>query len=187
MEINWIEGEKVMRTRQWKSCCLTGVLLLSSVALAQDRGTGREAVAGRTSVGGRKAMQDRARAVRQEQSSHHRSLLRLRSQLEQANQASFEGDNFVNIIPFVTNENGARTNIGINNFSQSLTVLRERTPRPACQIELYDTSGNLDRIGIYLRPVESNASDQPESLPCPVARFRGEVRPPLDGLRIFLG
>ena len=142
-----------MRTLEWTMWCLSGLLLLSSVTSAQNRGTGREAVGGRKSVAGRTLMHDRVRAIRQEQSSHHRSLLRLRSQLEQANQASFEGDNFVNIIPFVTNENGARTNIGINNFSQ-FSVYKGANPEASVSIGLWDPSGNLDRRGTYF--VRSN-------------------------------
>ncbi len=137
-----------MRIPEWTRWCLSGLLLLSSVAWAQDRGTGREAVAGRPSVGDREAMHDRARAIRLSQSNRTRSLLALRNHLEKANQTIFEGDNYVNMIPFVTSENGARTNIGINNFSQ-FSVFKGTNPEASVAVGLYDQFGNLDRSDVF--------------------------------------
>lgn len=140
-----------MRTFEWTIWCLSGLLLLSSATLAQNR------AAGRHSVDPRQTMQDRVRAIRHSLSNPTRSLSRLPTQVEQTNQADIEGDNFVNIIPFVTNENGARTNIGINNFSQS-SLSQGESPLASGGIGLYGPSGNLDRAGAF--SVRSNEMRQ---------------------------
>ena len=136
-----------MQTLERTIWCLCAVLLLSPATWAQDRGTGREAAA-RRAVGARKAMHDRVRAIRLSQSNPARSLLQLQSHLQQANQESFEGDNYVNLIPLVTNEDGARTNVGLNNFSR-FSVHKGADPQASVAIGLYDPSGNLDRSGVY--------------------------------------
>ena len=108
-----------MQTLQRTTWCLCAVLLLSPATWAQDRGTGREAAV-RRAVGARKAMQDRLRAIRLSQSNPTRSLLKLQSHLQQAHQQGAEDgdyDNYSIVIPLVTNEDGARTNVGLNNFS----------------------------------------------------------------------
>ena len=127
--------------------CLIAVLLMSLASWTQDRGAGRAAAARRT-VGARDAMQDRVRAIRLDRSNPTRSLLKLQSQLQQANQESFEGDNYVNLIPLVTREDGARTNVGLNNFSR-FSVRKGADPSASVAIGLYDPSGNLDGTGVY--------------------------------------
>ena len=136
-----------MQTLERTIWCLCAVLLLSPATWAQDRGTGREAAA-RRAVGARKAMQDRLRAIRLSQSNPTRSLLKLQSHLQQANQESFEGDNYINLIPLVTNEGGARTNVGLNNFSR-FSVHKGADPQASVAIGLYDPSGNLDSSGVF--------------------------------------
>ena len=136
-----------MQTLERAIWCLCAVLLLSPATWAQDRGTGREAAARRV-VGARKAMQDRVRAIRLSQSNPARSLLQLQSHLQQANQESFEGDNYINLIPLVTNEGGARTNVGLNNFSR-FSVHKGADPQASVAIGLYDPSGNLDSSGVF--------------------------------------
>ena len=136
-----------MRTLERTTWCLCAVLLLSPATLGQDRGAGREAAA-RRAVGGREAMHDRVRAIRLSQSNPARSLLKLQSHLQQANQESFEGDNYINLIPLVTNENGARTNVGLNNFTR-FSVHKGADPQASVAIGLYDPSGELDRAGVY--------------------------------------
>ena len=136
-----------MQTLERATWCLCAVLLLSPATWAQDRGTGREAAA-RRAVGARKAMHDRVRAIRLSQSNPARSLLQLQSHLQQANQESFEGDNYINLIPLVTNENGARTNVGLNNFTR-FSVHKGADPQASVAIGLYDPSGKLDRAGVY--------------------------------------
>ena len=136
-----------MQTLQRTIWCLCAVLLLSPATWAQDRGTGREAAA-RRAVGARKAMHDRVRAIRLSQSNPARSLLQLQSHLQQANQESFEGDNYINLIPLVTNEGGARTNVGLNNFSR-FSVHKGADPQASVAIGLYDPSGNLDSSGVF--------------------------------------
>jgi hypothetical protein len=136
--------------------CLSAVLLLSPTSWAQDRSAGREAAA-RRAVGGRAAMQDRVRAIRLSQSNPARSLLQMHSHLQEANQESFEGDNYVNLIPLVTNEGGARTNVGLNNFSR-FSVHKGADPVASVAIGLYDPSGNLDRSDVF--SVRSNEMRQ---------------------------
>ena len=136
-----------MQTLERATWCLCAVLLMSPASWAQDRGAGREAAA-RRAVGETKAMHDRVRAIRLSQSNPARSLLKLQSHLQQANQESFEGDNYINLIPLVTNENGARTNVGLNNFTR-YSVHKGADPQASVLIFLYDPSGNLDRSGVY--------------------------------------
>ena len=139
-----------MQTLQRTTWCLCAVLLLSPATWAQDRGTGREAAV-RRAVGARKAMQDRLRAIRLSQSNPTRSLLKLQSHLQQAHQQGAEDgdyDNYSIVIPLVTNEDGARTNVGLNNFSR-FSVQKGADPQASVAIGLYDPSGNLDRSGVY--------------------------------------
>ena len=136
--------------------CLTAVLLMFPASWAQDRGAGREA-ATRKAAGGREAMQDRVRAIRLSLSNPTRSLLKLRTQLQRASQESFEGDNYVSLIPLVTREDGARTNVGLNNFSR-FSVHKGPDPVASVAIGLYDPSGNLDRRGFF--DVRSNGMNQ---------------------------
>ena len=145
-----------MQTLERTIWCLSAVLLLSLASWAQDRGAGREAAARRT-AGGRAAMQDRVRAIRLNQSSLAPSLLKLRRHLQQANQESFEGDNYISLIPLVTNENGSRTNVGLNNFSR-FSVRKGEDPEASVAVGLYDPSGELDRTGVY--DVRSNGMHQ---------------------------
>ena len=137
-----------MQALERATWCLCAVLLLSPATWAQDRGAGREAAAARRAVGVREAMHDRVRAIRLSQSNPARSLLQLQSHLQQANQESFEGDNYINLIPLVTNENGARTNVGLNNFTR-FSVHKGADPQASVAIGLYDPSGELDRAGVY--------------------------------------
>ena len=137
--------------------CLSALLLMSPASWAQDRGAGREAAARRT-VGSREAMQDRVRAIRLSRSSLDRSLLKLQSHLQQAHQQSFEGDNYVSVIPLVTSENGARTNVGLNNISRFSVRKGAANPQASVAIGLYDPSGELDRRGVY--DVRSNQMRQ---------------------------
>ena len=137
-----------MRILERAIWCLTALLLLSPASWAQDRGVGREAAV-RSAVGARQAMQDRVRAIRLNRSNLDRSPLKLQSHLQQANQTSFEGDNYVSLIPLVTNENGARTNLGLNNFSRFSVRKGAANPQASVGIGLYDPSGKLDRRGVY--------------------------------------
>jgi len=136
-----------MRTLERMTWCLIAVLLISPTSWAQDRGAGREAAAKRL-VGAREAMQERLRAIRLSRSNLDRSLLKLQSHLQQAHQTGFEGDNYVSLIPLVTNENGARTNVGLNNFSR-FSVRKGADPVASVVIQLRDPSGNLDREGVF--------------------------------------
>lgn len=140
-----------MRTLERTIWCLSGLLLLSPASLAQTR------TADRHSLDQRQTMQQRLRAIRLSLSDSTRSLSRLPTQVDQANQEAIGGDNFVNIIPFVTSENGARTNIGINNFSRS-SLSQGENPVASVAIGLYGPSGDLDRLGVF--PVRSNEMRQ---------------------------
>ena len=166
-----------MQTLERAIWCLCAVLLLSPATWAQDRGTGREAAARRV-VGARKAMQDRVRAIRLSQSNPARSLLQLQSHLQQANQESFEGDNYINLIPLVTNEGGARTNVGLNNFSR-FSVHKGADPQASVAIGLYDPSGNLDSSGVF--SVRSNQMLQINRIMTALPRLTEEGRQPPDG------
>ena len=131
--------------------CLTAVLLMFPASWAQDRGAGREAAA-RRAAGGREAMQDRVRAIRLSLSNPTRSLLKLRTQLQRANQeGSGDGDydNYSIVIPMVTSKDGARTNVGLNNFTRYSVQKGRADPEASVLILLYDPSGNLDRVGIF--------------------------------------
>ena len=148
-----------MQTLQRTTWCLCAVLLLSPATWAQDRGTGREAAV-RRAVGARKAMQDRLRAIRLSQSNPTRSLLKLQSHLQQAHQQGAEDgdyDNYSIVIPLVTNEDGARTNVGLNNFTR-YSVQKGADPEASVLILLYDPSGTLDRAGFF--SVRSNQMRQ---------------------------
>lgn len=145
-----------MKTLERAIWCLSAVLLMSLASWAQDRGASRAAAARRT-VGAREAMQDRVRAIRLNRPSINGSLQKLRTQLQQANQESFEGDNYVSVIPLVTNENGARTNVGLNNFSR-FSARKGADPVASVAVGLYGPSGNLDRTGIF--DVRSNGMHQ---------------------------
>ena len=136
-----------MKALEQATWCLTAVLLMSLASWAQDRGAGRAAAA-RRAVRAGDAMQDRVRAIRLDRSDPTRSLLKQQIQLQQAHQESFEGDNYTAVIPLVTNENGARTNVGLNNFSR-FSVHQGADPSASVAIALYDPSGNLDRTGVY--------------------------------------
>ena len=143
-----------MQTLKRAIWCLSAVLLLSPAAWAQDRGTGREAAA-RRAVGGREAMQERLRAIRLSQSDLTQSVLQLRSHLQQANQEGSEDGNYDNysiLIPLVTNEDGARTNVGLNNFTR-YSVQKGADPVASVGIGLFDPAGELDRTGVFsVRP-----------------------------------
>ena len=152
--------------------CLSSLLLLSSAGLAQNR------AAGGHRVDQRQAMQDRVRAIRHSLSNPGRSLSRLPIQVDQANQEGIDGTNFVNIIPFVTRENGARTNVGINNFSQS-SVVQEGRPTATVEIGLYGPSGDLDRSGIF--SVQSNEMLQINHIINVLDPFQGGDQPPRAG------
>ena len=136
-----------MRTRKWiwVMWCICGVQLLLFVSHAKDRQTGH------------KVIYDKVRTVRLSQSNQLRSLLELWRHLDQVNETIFEGDNYVNIIPYVTNENGARSNLGLNNFSQS-SVFKGTSPEANVVIGLFDQLGKLDRAGTFL--VQSNELKQ---------------------------
>ena len=131
-----------MRILERTIFCLSSLLLLSSVGLAQNRASGAHR------VDQRQAMQDRIRAIRQSLSNPTHSQSRLPAQVEQAKQEGIDGTNFVNILPFVSKENGARTNVGINNFSQS-SLARGAKPTATVEIGLYGPSGDLDRSGVF--------------------------------------
>ena len=148
-----------MQTLERTIWCLSAVLLLSPASWAQDRSAGREAAARRT-VGGREAMHERLRAIRLSQSNLNPSLLQLRSHLQQANQEGSEDgdyDNYSIVIPLVTNEDGARTNVGLNNFTR-YSVQKGADPEASVLILLYDPSGELDRAGFF--SVRSNQMRQ---------------------------
>jgi hypothetical protein len=102
-------------------------------------------------------MQDRVRAIRLSRSNVDRSLLQMHSHLQQAHQTSFEGDNYISVIPLVTRQDGARTNVGLNNFSR-FSVHKGSDPTASVAIGLYDPSGNLDRTGVF--SVRSNGMRQ---------------------------
>jgi len=140
-----------MRTFERTIRCLSGLLFLSSAALAQNR------AAADHPVDQWQAMQDRVRAIRHSLSDATPSLPRLPAEADRTNQLNIEGTNFVNIIPFVTNENGARTNIGINNFSRS-SLSQEESPLASVGIGLFGPSGKLDRAGAF--SVRSNEMRQ---------------------------
>ena len=136
--------------------CLIAVFLLSPASWAQDRSAGR-ADAQRRTIGTMQAMQDRVSAIRLSLSNSSRSLLKLQYHLQQANQESFEGDNYVSVIPLVTRQDGARTNVGLNNISR-FSVHKGSDPTASVAIGLYDPSGNLDRTGVF--SVRSNGMHQ---------------------------
>ena len=152
-----------MRTLQWSIWCLSG-LLLSSAVLAQNRAIGLHA------VDQWQTMQDRIRAIRLSLSNSTGSPSKLPTQVEQANQEGIGGDNFVNIIPFVTSANGARTNVGINNFSRS-SLARGENPPASVAIGLYGPSGNLDRSGAF--SVRSNEMRQINHIVSALTPVRG--------------
>ena len=159
-----------MKTLERATWCLTAALLLSPASWAQDRGAGREDAARRT-IGTMQAMQSRVEAIRLSRSNSSRSLLKLQHHLQQANQTSFEGDNYISLIPLVTNENGARTNVGLNNFSRFSVQKDVANPRASVLVQLRDPSGRLDREGVF--SVRSNEMRQ-------VNRIMTTL-PPVDG------
>ena len=144
-----------MKALQRATWCITAVLLLSPASWAQDRGARREAAV-RRMVGAREAMLDRVRAIRLNQSIPAQSVLKLQSHLQQANQEGSEDgdhDNYSIVIPLVTNENGARTNVGLNNFTRNSVQKEANPPVASVAIGLFDPSGNLDRTGVFsVRP-----------------------------------
>lgn len=140
--------------------CLTAVLLMSLASWAQDRAARREA-AMRRAVGAREVMQERLRAIRLSRSNLTRSVKQLRAPVQQANQESSQDgdyDNYSYLIPLVTKEDGARTNLGLNNLSRYSVQKRAVDPEASVLVLLYDPSGNLDRWDIF--PVRSNQMRQ---------------------------
>ena len=123
-----------MKTLERAIWCLSGVVLVSAASWAQDRGVGREAAA-RRKVGSGEAMEDRVRSIRLNQYSSTRFLLQLQSHLQQTSPESFEGDNYINLIPLVINEDGVRTNVGLNNFSRFSV---HKGPNPAASVAIAD-------------------------------------------------
>lgn len=136
-----------MNSLERATWCLSAVLLLSSTSWAQDRGGRREAAVRRT-VGAREVMQERLRDIRLSRFNPTRSVLKLQSHLQQTQQMSFEGDNYVSVIPLVTRQDGARTNVGLNNFSR-FSIHNQADPDASVAIGLFDPSGNLDRRGAF--------------------------------------
>ena len=140
-----------MRTLERMTWCLIAVLLTSPVCWARDRSAGREAAARRV-AGAREAMQERLRAIALSRSRLDRSLPQLQRHLQQANQeGSGDGafDNYSMVIPLVTSQNGARTNLGLNNFTRFSVQKGRADPEASVLVLLFDPSGKLDRFGIY--------------------------------------
>ena len=140
-----------MQTLERAAWCLIAVLLMCPASWAQDRGAGREAAA-RRAVGARAAMHERLRAIRLNRPSHGKLLEKLGSRLQQANrEGSGDGnfDNYSIVIPLVTSEDGARTNVGLNNFTRYSVQKGRADPEASVLILLYDPSGKLDRVGFY--------------------------------------
>ena len=173
-----------MQTLQRTTWCLCAVLLLSPATWAQDRGTGREAAV-RRAVGGRAAMQERVRAIRLSRANLNPSLLQLQSHLQQAHQQGAEDgdhDNYSIVIPLVTNEDGARTNVGLNNFTR-YSVQKGADPEASVLILLYDPSGNLDRAGFF--SVRSNQMRQINRIMTALPPYEGRGTATTGWLLIF--
>jgi len=63
--------------------------------------------------------------------------------------ASFDdGSSYVAIIPFVTKENGSRSNLGLNSFSQ-VSFVHGIHPSASVSVFLFDQQGNVRRSGNY--------------------------------------
>lgn len=149
-----------MKTLERATWCLAAVLLMSLASWAQDRAARREAAV-RRAVGAREVMQERLRAISLGRSKLTQSVQQLRAHVQQANQDGSEDgdfDNYSYLIPLVTNEDGARTNLGLNNITRYSVQKRRANPEASVLVQLYDPAGNLDRWDIY--SVRSNQMRQ---------------------------
>ncbi|MEW5979051.1 MAG: hypothetical protein AB1898_24925 [Acidobacteriota bacterium] len=80
--------------------------------------------------------------------SRKQSLIDLRRRAQQLAQTSAEGASYVSIIPYVTQENNTRTNVGLNNFARS-SVAKGLNPTASVLIALLDPQGNLTGSGTF--------------------------------------
>jgi hypothetical protein len=83
------------------------------------------------------------------QTSRNRWLQDLRHKLQVQSAASFDdGSSYVAVIPYVTKENGSRSNLGLNNYSQ-ISFVHGIHPSASVTVFLFDQQGNARRSGSY--------------------------------------
>ncbi len=76
-------------------------------------------------------------------------LRELHHKIEVQAQTSGEGDSYVNIIPYVAADANTRTNLGLNNYSQS-SFTHGTNPDSNVLVGLFDTEGNLAGSGSFV-------------------------------------
>ncbi len=88
------------------------------------------------------------------QTGHNQWLQDLRHRLQSQIVSFDDGASYVVIIPYVTVENGSRTNLGLNNYSQ-VSFVHGINPTASVSVFLFDQEGNTRRSGNYeVRPNE---------------------------------
>src|SRR5262249_10551186 len=87
--------------------------------------------------------------IRTAQTSRNQWLQDLRHKLQVQSAASFDdGASYVAVIPYVTKENGSRSNLGLNNYSQ-ISFVHGIHPSASVTVFLFDQQGNARRSGNY--------------------------------------
>jgi hypothetical protein len=101
---------------------------------------------------GRQAGREIARQVvdlqRQSQTARTEWLQALKQKLHLQAAAFDDGASYIAIIPYVTSENGSRSNLGLNNYSQ-ISFVHGILPTATVSVFLYDQQGNLRRSDSY--------------------------------------
>jgi len=91
--------------------------------------------------------------MRAAQTSHNQWLRDLRHKLQSQAASLDEGPSYVSIVPYVTAENGSRSNLGLNNYSH-VSFVHGINPAAFVTVFLFDQQGNARRSGSYT--VQSN-------------------------------
>jgi hypothetical protein len=100
------------------------------------------------SQGSRKVARQVMDLNRSAQAVHNQWLQDLRHRLPSQSASFDDGASYVVIIPYVTAENGSRSNLGLNNYSQ-VSFVHGINPTASVSVYLFDQQGNTRRSGSY--------------------------------------
>ena len=121
--------------------CMVGLMLFENISFGssqEDRRLTRQAMS----------------VNRSDQTTRNQWLRDLRHRLQSQIVSSDDGASYVVIIPYVTAENGSRSNLGLNNYSL-VSFVHGINPTASVSVFLFDQQGNTRRSGNYeVRPNE---------------------------------
>jgi hypothetical protein len=86
--------------------------------------------------------------TRAAQTNRNQWLRDLKQKLQSQAVTLDEGPSYVSIVPYVTSENGSRSNLGLNNYSQ-VSFVHGINPAAFVTVFLFDQQGNARRSGTY--------------------------------------